>query len=130
MLNYESDKDLKQVLTQTVAETSNLHINIKNSSNQLEFSNQIIITHFDCKILKSANIWNEYRQNENYADLLLNKQKKWKRQFNVLKSEYVNDADFNSSFNNHITVVLLKEEKDFEYENDDVKLKKENEKIY
>ena len=130
MLDHESDEDLRQVLIQTVAETLNLHMNMKNSSNQSEFSNQIIITRFNCKILKSANIWNEYRQDENYADLLSNKQKKWKRQFNVLKSEYVSDADLDSSFNDDITVVSLKEEKDSEYENDDVESKKENEKTY
>jgi len=56
MLNHESDEDSRQVLTQTVVKTSNLHINMKNSSNQSEFFNQIIITHFDCKILKFANI--------------------------------------------------------------------------
>ncbi len=56
MLDHESDEDLRQVLTQTVVEISNLHMNMKNSSNQLEFFNQIIITRFDHKILKSANI--------------------------------------------------------------------------
>lgn len=56
MLDHESDEDLRQVLIQTVAETLNLHMNMKNSSNQSEFSNQIIITRFNCKILKSANI--------------------------------------------------------------------------
>ncbi len=59
-----------------------------------------------------------------------NKQKKRKRQFNVLKSKYVNDANLDSSFDDDITVVSLKEEKDSEYENDDVELKKENEKTY
>ncbi len=107
MLDHESDEDLRQVLTQTVAEISNLHMNMKNSSNQLEFFNQIIITRFDHKILKSANIWDKYRQNENYADLLLNKQKKRKRQFNVSKSEYVSDADLNSSFDDDITIVTI-----------------------
>ncbi len=56
MLDHESDEDLKQVLTQIVAETLNLYMNMKNSSNQSEFFNQIVITRFDCKILKSANI--------------------------------------------------------------------------
>ncbi len=107
MLDHESDEDLRQVLTQTVVEISNLHMNMKNSSNQLEFFNQIIITRFDHKILKSANIWDKYRQNENYADLLSNKQKKRKRQFNVSKSEYVSDADLNSSFDDDITIVTI-----------------------
>jgi len=130
MLDYESDEDSKQVLTQTVVETLNLHMNMKNSSNQSEFSNQIVITCFDCKILKSANIWDEYKKDENYADFLSNKQKKRKRQFNILKSEYVSNTDLNSSFDDDITVVSLKEEKDSEYKNDDVKSKKENEKTY